>query len=153
MTQPTSYNPSVDDVAALILARTKNEFGDEVGTFNSETRPTDTEVNRLIALATSEVDSVVDLDDVPVEAYNDVEAVIATRTAMLIERSYFPEQVETNRSPYLALERDYNALIAQLLTAVEREAIEAITGEAPMGNRPVYAFPPAELRYEPGRPL
>jgi hypothetical protein len=40
--------PSVADVAALLRARTKDVNGDEIGTFNDDTRPTSAQVITLI---------------------------------------------------------------------------------------------------------
>ena len=40
-----------------------------------------------------------------------------------------------------------------LQRAVEREAQEEISGEAPLTNRPAYNFPDPDLRYGLGRPL
>lgn len=37
---PIDITPSVANVAALLRARTKDVNGDEIGTFNDDTRPT-----------------------------------------------------------------------------------------------------------------
>jgi hypothetical protein len=45
---PIDIAPSVADVAALLRARTKDVNGEEIGTFNDDTRPTSAQVLTLI---------------------------------------------------------------------------------------------------------
>jgi len=91
--------PSLSQVGALVRTRTKDSSGNELGTFNDDTRPTDDDVQELIQQA---VDTFVlrGGTEIPPELYPEVQRLIATRAAMLVEISYFPEQVNTGRSPY-----------------------------------------------------
>jgi hypothetical protein len=152
------YTPTVEDVAHLIMSRTKDNLGNEVGTFNANTRPTFQQASEIIQQAVSDVTTIID-DDIPEASFDDAEQAIALRAAMLIERSYFAEQVNSNRSPYPLLRADYEVLMGNgetqgtLQRAVERESQELITGEVGGTNRPSYSFPDPDLRYGLGRQL
>lgn len=140
-----SYLPLVSDIGALLRARTKNVLGVEVGTFTEDTRPTFEEVQRLIEQAAGDVTALVDYD-IPLETYRQASGVIALGAAMLVELSYFPEQVAANKSAYEKYKELYDEYLERLLAAVEREAAEEVGGETPMigGGYPAYAFPTAE---------
>jgi hypothetical protein len=104
------YLPSPDDLATLLRARTKDANGTELGKWSDETRPTETDVARLIALAASEL--------VPVDftgpCTRSARSAIAYHAACLIELSYFPEQVRSDRSPYEELKVLADAARAEL---------------------------------------
>jgi len=100
------YRPSVADVAALLRARTKDAEGREVGTFNDDTRPTGTDVELHIDAALSLVGIQVPAD-FPVTFTGAVSALVAYRAALRIEKSYFPEQVRSDRSAYEQLRQEY----------------------------------------------
>lgn len=96
---------SVDDVAAVIRARTKDSEGNEVGTFNADTRPTDVQVQEHIAHAMVLVHTKVGfIGDTCTEL---ARSVVALGAAAEIELSYFPEQSRTDRSAYTFLEQRY----------------------------------------------
>jgi hypothetical protein len=95
MTIRDEVRPTVDDVAALERTRTTGAVelgGDEgsEGTFTATTRPTATEVENLIDMATDMIlgwtVSPVDLIRYPV-----IRRAITIQTAVLIEASYFRE--------------------------------------------------------------
>jgi hypothetical protein len=138
------YLPTLADVAAIMRARTKTVDGDEIGTFNDETRPTGEQVNRIIIQASSDVTALVDTD-IPEGAYRYAKQAIIYRTAKLIEISYFPEQIATGRSPY----PEYNALFDEALTwlqqAVGRETEEETMGENILPGQPFWTFPGPEV--------
>jgi len=52
---PIDITPSVADVAALLRARTKDINGDEIGTFNDDTRPTSSQALTLIGEAVADI--------------------------------------------------------------------------------------------------
>src|SRR4029078_10786285 len=88
------WRPTVDDVAGLLRARTKDSEGQEVGTFTDDTRPTATQVEDRItasyALVTPRFGPVADFPQV----YDaTVAQLVAYRAALQIEKSFFPEQV------------------------------------------------------------
>lgn len=97
-----AWTPSVADVAAHIRARTKDSAGNEVGTFDSTTRPTGREVERLITKAVRRVQTAVgEPCNAALEA--DAGAAAAIYAAMLIEQSYFPEQTAPGGSSFNSL--------------------------------------------------
>lgn len=115
--------PVVDDVAALLRARTKDADGAELGTFTDATRPTADEVERLIARAYGDVSTQTGAvlgERLALEAA----AMVALRAAMFVELSYFPEQVRTDRSAYQEYERIYDAGMTALRLAIEGESGE-----------------------------
>lgn len=91
--------PSLNQVGALVRTRTKDSSGNELGTFNEDTRPTSQDVQELIQQATDTF-VVRGGTEIPPELFQEVQRLIALRAAMLVEISYFPEQVATGRSPY-----------------------------------------------------
>ncbi len=123
-----SFVPTVDDVGAILRTRTKDDMGNETGTFNADTRPTDQQVLTLIGQAYDDVVAVID-DDIPLESYRDARSVIALRAAMLVELSYWPDQVPLGRSPYTQLKELYDEMLPRLQSAVAREIEEAESGE------------------------
>jgi hypothetical protein len=123
MTITDPFTPSIEDVAALIRARTKDKNGNEVGTFNADTRPTNLQAQEAIDHAMAALhEKVGNIGD----ACSDVARVAATYGAAAeIELSYFPEQARTDRSPYTYLINRYE----QLLLGVQ---------ECVLGNLPSY---------------
>lgn len=91
--------PTVSDVARLLRARTKDTVGNELGDFTDETRPTADEVAALIEQARGLVGLSLPAD-VGDEFVGVATSLIALRAAMLVELTYFPEQVASGRSAY-----------------------------------------------------
>jgi hypothetical protein len=139
---PTSdYVPSVDQVARKILSRTKDKFGNEVGTFDENTRPTDTQVANIIDDCMTEIADMIG-DDIPEDLWDDAAQVSSIRAAMWVELNYYSDQVNTGRSIYPQLKEEYDAKIKELTSAVTR-AIEgggSVAESGPSG-RALYAFP------------
>ncbi|HEX3455224.1 MAG TPA: hypothetical protein VHS03_11400 [Gaiellaceae bacterium] len=96
------WRPTVDDVAALIRARTKDASGNEIGTFTDQTRPTDAEVEQLITNGMAKIASYVGWT-LPPDAEAEANHLAAIVTACEVELSYWPEQVRNDRSAYSAL--------------------------------------------------
>ena len=99
VTGPTvgDISPSVDDVAVVMRARTRDRAGNE-GAFTSTTRPTAAEVDRVIALVTAQVQAEVGPDIPPVIAA-EARAVILDGVAARLEDAYWPEQNQGPDSP------------------------------------------------------
>jgi len=135
------FLPLVSDVGAILRARTKDSNGNELGTFTTTTRPTFNQVQILISDAARDVTGLVDYD-IPEESYPQARSVIALGAALLVELSYFPEQVASNRSPYDQLKALYDERLERLLTAVTREQAEDATGDETSAGSVHYAFPP-----------
>jgi len=97
------------NVAALLRARTKDQGGRELGEWTDETRPTLTQVEETIALADATVGAKV---GAPVEACAGGFAVaVIYEAACLIEKSYYPEQVESGRSHYDQLRAEADTVL------------------------------------------
>jgi hypothetical protein len=134
--------PTIRQVALHIRQRTitrnTNEFR---GTFAHDTLPTEDEAAEAIDTARDDV--LTDVGALPTglqpEAVNAVRSLIALRAAMIIERSYYGEQVGANKSPYPALERDYLARLPRVIEAIaEAETVppgEIVPGD-PLGADP-----------------
>jgi hypothetical protein len=112
---------------------------EELGTFTTATRPTLAAVTTLIAQASQDVFARVG-DDIPAAAEGIAKQCIVFRTAMLIELSYFPEQVHADRSPYAQYEKLYKDQVTILCTAVD-ELDDG--GEIGDESDPQYDFPTA----------
>lgn len=143
-----SWRPSVRDVAAHIRARTKDDQGNELGTFTNETRPTDDQVEELIPTGVRAIGAhigteicVGDSEETRAALYDDAQDLAALLVAMKIELTYYPEQVGTGRSPYPQLKELYDAGVKTLIEAVSEHCGggdgESIGGA---GAAPHYAF-------------
>lgn len=97
------WRPTTDDVAALLRARTKNPSGNEQGTFDDQTRPTELEVERLITNGVAKVLAAIGVWDLPPEAQDEARHLASILAACEVELSYFPEQVRSDRSAYAQL--------------------------------------------------
>jgi hypothetical protein len=104
-----------DDVAALLRARTKDANGVELGAWTDETRPTITEVQSLLDLAAGQISGPTGPGDACAPLCR---AAIAYQTACLVELSYFPEQVRSDRSPYSELKDLLDSTLTSLQTCV-----------------------------------
>jgi hypothetical protein len=112
----TDWLPTASDVAALLRARTKDDTGRELGDWSDATRPTSDEVDVLIAQAADFVAAAV--GGVPDRCAASAKSATLLRAAMLVELSYFPEQVRSDRSPYPELRELYDVAAQSALTCV-----------------------------------
>ena len=97
--------PTVDDIGALLRARTQDTNDEELGTFTPDTRPRDDEVVRIIAQASTVVygatGDMTQLSCVMADSLREgAKYLISLLTCCLIELSYFPEQVRSDRSAF-----------------------------------------------------
>ena len=143
--------PTVADVARHLRARTKDHLGNEVGTFTDNTRPTAAQVLFEIPNGVRTVTSKIGVEiceggDVEKQEalYQDAKNHAAMATAMVIERSYFPEQIGTDRSPYNAIRDELKDGMKTLIEAVAEHCGggggESVGGG---GQMPSGGFPPA----------
>jgi hypothetical protein len=141
--------PTVDDIGALLRARTQDADDDEIGTFDETTRPTQAEVERLIRQAASVVlNSTGDVTDLPCATADTIREQVNTNigwlTVCLIELSYFPEQARSDRS---AFQFYYNMLTDEMtgMPSLIRAVMECRGGEVEPDDggskRPSWAFP------------
>lgn len=146
--------PSVSDVAALLRARTKRMGGVEVGTFDNTTRPTADEVDRLITEAEDEVLGKVQAPATVAESAPEgevlkyerrVRGAIRLYTAILIETSYFPEQIAKGQSAVSTYEKLFDSRIKALIAEGETGAVQGEGGEGAGGASspadPAWSFP------------
>lgn len=101
-----AITPSADDVAALERTRTKDEDGNDEGTFNANTTPTDADVDKLILQAVYNL-----LGELPVGIdpihYESVKRAITLHAAVLVEGSFFRDDVNREAvNLYLGLAKD-----------------------------------------------
>ena len=115
-----NFKPSVQDVANLLRARTKDQYGKELGQFTVDTRPTDEMVTEIIGLSASDITGTLG-DDLPEEYWPELESLTALRAAMLVELTYFPEQVRSGRSAYAEYKTMYDDTLARLTEAIKSD--------------------------------
>jgi CheY-like chemotaxis protein len=140
-------SPTVDEIGALLRARTQNGDDNEIGTFTSDTRPTDDQVQSIIMMAQSVVVGAVgDLDALVCGTADQVRTqarfMMALLASMLVELSYFPGQIETGNSPYPHYRDMFDAQMPGLIeAAAECRAGEVTptpgTGDGGGGGTPI----------------
>jgi hypothetical protein len=105
-----ALTPSTAEVAVHMRARLLNEHGADFEDFNEETEPTKAQIEALIPKAVrrvrDEVGRVCPGAHLAVlqESQRDAAALL---TATMAERTYFPEQVGSQRSPYNVMYQEY----------------------------------------------
>ena len=137
----SDWAPLVADVGAILRARTKDSNGNELGTFTANTRPTGDQVDELIETAITDIES--EVGSVPDVLQDAARRVAALGTALLVELSFFPEQISTGRSPYDQLKELYDARFARLKTQIEdvNAGGEVGGGDSSEALLPEYSFP------------
>jgi hypothetical protein len=149
---PDDY-PTVADVGAILRARTQDNDDDELGQFTADTRPTDVEVELLIQQAGTVVYGATGSLEVlqcsmQDQVRNQAKFWISFLTAMLVELSYFPEQVRSDRSAYQQY-RDlwdddiagFKSLIDAVAECKGGELEPDIPGDGATVPDPSWAFP------------
>jgi hypothetical protein len=134
----SDWAPLVADVGAILRARTKDSNGNELGTFTANTRPTGDQVDELIETAMSDIES--EVGSVPDVLQDAARRVAAIGTALLVELSYFPEQITNGRSPYDQLRELYDARFARLKIKIDEVNAGGEVGTAD-DALPDYSFP------------
>lgn len=139
-----AYRPLVSDVAAWLRTRTVDSSGREVGTFTADTRPTYEEADRVIDLAVDKLEAKFG-PNVAAELVGSAKNVVALRAAMLIELSFFADQIRADRSPY----NELKALYEEALTDWLAERLQLGADQTPdtaddtsASGLPVSFFPP-----------
>ena len=109
-TPPAGIQATPAVVATILRARTQDSNGHELGAFTDDTRPTLDQVQETLALAQVIVASMV---GDPVAACAERFAVaVCFEAACIIEKSYFPEQIQSGRSQYDQLRAETDTLIS-----------------------------------------
>lgn len=137
----SDWTPSVEDIGSILRARTKDRNGNEIGTFNADTRPTAAGVQEQIDLAMGKI-SPLYREDISESTFSPAIRAAALKAAMLVELSYFPEQVATGQSPYDQLKDQYAEAWEDLQTAIgTSDDSDGDPGELGESGFPNYAFP------------
>jgi hypothetical protein len=134
----SDWAPLVADVGVL-RARTKDRYGNELGTYTSETRPTADQVNQLIEMAVADIES--EVGSVPDKLQDAARRVAAIGTAMLVELSFSPpDENDSGRSSYDRLKELYDERFARLKAQIAdvNSGGEVGTSDALL---PEYSFP------------
>lgn len=114
-TDSASLVPLLADIGALLHARTASG-GTEVGTFDETTIPTGDQVTALITVAVADVRARVGTAITPDYAA-EARRLASLQAASLVEASFFPNQLDSDRSAY----RQYQAMY---LTGVENLSMQ-----------------------------
>lgn len=147
--------PTVNDVAKLLRARTQVKGGNESGTFSATTRPTADEVDGMIDDALDEVlgkvKSITEFASLApsveeAEGYERrVRGAIKLYAAVLIEASYFPEQIKAGNSAHDVYLKLYESRIRALIAEGETGEAQGEGGEGAGGAGspadPYWGFP------------
>lgn len=126
---PPEAWPTVDEVAALLRARTKTTAGVEASTFLpasedpdvAQTRPTAEGAGEIIANAAQAVAGEL-AADVPIALYGAFSFATKLYAACLIEKAYFPEQIASARSAYPQYWEEYQRAVETLKDRIPGES-------------------------------
>jgi hypothetical protein len=152
MSTVSPTRPTVGDVARLLRARTKTSSGDELGTFTSETRPTDIEVADIVQMVEAYVTARLGVP-VPEQFVDAVRFMVTLKSAMDVELSYWPEQVRSDRSAYEQYAAQFTDGMTSLMTSIE-EATGGTKGRSQweFGSMPVVSWT-MQPAYDPAEPV
>jgi hypothetical protein len=114
---PTTIRPDIPQVAALIRNRTRRPGGQEVGTFDTTTRPTASEVGPLIDRAARHVSISVGerFEDWSTGLLETAKDAAASFAALYIEQSYYGDGSSPDAGPADQLGRIARETLAALL--------------------------------------
>lgn len=149
---PTSeYRPTVADVATHLNNRTQERgTGTLLGTFTSETSPTEVKVETIITTALREVSAVLGADipdsldpDDPDALREMAKSIVSLDAAMIIESSFYSQQIETGRSNYGAMERRFKYLMTSAASAIEEAGGRTTPGSEGGDMRPTGYMKPS----------
>lgn len=110
--------PALDAVGALLHARTA-AGGSELGTFTVDTNPTGDQVTALITMSVGDLVARVDVA-IPAGYAEEAKRLVALQTASLVEASYFPGELDTDRSAYRQYQAMYLNGVESLIAAINR---------------------------------
>lgn len=141
-----TITPSLDDVAAILRARTRSDStGGELGTFDATTRPTAAAVKNYIERAATYVALKLP-STVPATVVGFVREIVAIRAAMRVELSYDPDRTGDGTA-YDRLKEEFDDGLAALLDALD-DTGEGVTQRISSIDvtSPTLAPYPAEIR-------
>jgi hypothetical protein len=132
-----AYAPTLDEVAALVPSRAKGQYG-RATTFDETTQPTGDQVQTIIDRSASKVFSKV--GDPPDALLEDAKEIVALRAAMLVELTYFGDQIRADRSPYGELKALYEEAVKDYLADRAQLGGDEEPGTAD-DQAPLFSFP------------
>ena|SRR6187397_1416761 len=139
-----AWYPPLESVAAILRARLKTRMGGEVPVFTADTRPTDLQVRELMNFAAIDMlPCVGDPTLLPAKYNEPVSLCVALKTAMLIELSYYPEQVAQDRSAYAEYAVLYDLGKNSICSLIADDPeVTTVAGDydIPVGNFPGYGW-------------
>jgi len=143
-----AYRPLVSDVAGWLRTRTVDTNAQEQGTFTAATRPTYEQADRVIDGAMEKLEAKFG-PNMQAELVGSAKNVVALRAAMMIELSFFADQIRADRSPYQELKALYEEALTDWQT--ERRSLgpdgAPDTPDDTSGNAlPRAIFPPPATR-------
>ena len=115
-----NFRPTITEVARKIMSRTRDRYGNLVGTFTQNTQPTDTQAAGIITGVLTEIADYIG-DEVPEAFRDDAANVAAIRAAMQIELDFYSDQVNTGRSIYPQLKEQYEEALLALTKAMSSD--------------------------------
>jgi hypothetical protein len=135
------WMPTVNTVAILLRARTQDDDGNEIGNFTADTRPTGDEVQTFIALSAGNLYSCAG-PWLPEGLWPMSQFAIALGACLLIEQSYWPEQINTDQSPWRQLKIMYDQVSLALCQAAAGFRPDDVPGpgEGEGGEVPLFYF-------------
>jgi hypothetical protein len=136
----SDWTPSLSDVGIIDIARTRDDVGTETGTFTSETRPTDDQVLKLIDFSVLEIVPKIG-NDIPAELFQEARNLVAIRTAMWIELTYYAAEVAQNRSPYPEYKKMFDEQLPSIVASIESVEAGGDPADNTTGNFPQFGFP------------
>lgn len=141
------WEPSVEEVARLVWARTKQAGGKRTGSFTDATSPTITEARSIIQMATAIVAADLGIAPCRDTLRAGARAQAALYASMLIETSYYPEQTESAGSSFQARLKLWEGQLKRLGEEVRTSCAGGEEGEAEGAPLPQGAFDDGLLLY------
>lgn len=136
----TDYAPTVQDVATLLRARTRDAMGNLTGTFtDGVTTPGATDAQGLVQSALDDVGESIG-QDIDQEFWPAASRLVTYLAAANIELSYFPEQAAQNNSMYDKLMARYTAKLKDLQEDIAETETEENSPQNPYAP-PTGGFP------------
>lgn len=127
-----AWAPTTADVGSILHARTTEVgTGETLGDFGPTTIPTGVQVDGIIERAAAEVVAAVGAIPAPtatIDAQATAKTAVTYLAGMMVELSFFPNQVGDDNDVYARLEARFNNLMATLAAQIA-DVISASTAE------------------------
>jgi len=132
-----SYAPTIAEVAATVPSRPKGQYG-RVTTFDETTQPTGDQVQAIIDGCAAKLEG--KFGAPPDALVASAKEVVKLRAAMLVELSFFGDQIRADRSPYGELKTLYEEAVADYMADRSLLGGDETPGTAD-DQQPLYSFP------------